>query len=333
MSYKALISPCTSYYVKALTNPFGKFKELPCIPDVISLPSYKFMARTRGSFVIGLLGTGFVGVKPFTPYNDLPTTETTTGAYNSGFYIPFPQPGVVQGNNNSPFLSIPPTAPPLEFRLVGCGVRAAYQGSEFQRSGLVVLHREPGNGAIPAGSNSVNLLENYTTSQAPAIRAYESVNYRPDTPNQLGYTVPNLGQATTLLIFVEGGTPGTVWNYEVIQFFEMIGNRQNMTASHADPVGMGAALAALPASNPTIAPELQEKRTLMETGKNIMNASSNVISILDGIGSVGKLAMDMASMNFGGMIEDYSTAMSRGSPNSIQNLARLGNGPIVTEVD
>ena len=52
----------------------------PCIPDLITLPSYKFGARARGTFQIGTAGVGFVAISPYTG-----VARTASGL--SGFHV------------------------------------------------------------------------------------------------------------------------------------------------------------------------------------------------------------------------------------------------------
>jgi len=66
------LAACAVWYAKALTNPFGQFEELPCIPSSPAVPSYRYRALSRGSFVTsGTTGVGFVMIAPYVPCNNV----------------------------------------------------------------------------------------------------------------------------------------------------------------------------------------------------------------------------------------------------------------------
>lgn len=342
--WKALISPCTAMYTKALTNPFGQFDELPCIPDVITLPSYKFQTTTRGSFSVGSGGVGFVAGKPGCPVSDSPCIEYTLPTFAGGSYqpaLPSPPVGVATANNDSVFTQADfQVNGIIESRLVGAGLRVHYQGSEINRGGLVVLHRQPGNTAIAGNSTAATLLQFKTSTQAPATRNAESVNYRPDTPGMLGYAVPVFPQASTLMIYVEGGSPGTSWNYEFIQFFELIGNRQNPTASHSDPVGMGSALGSLPVNNSLDQPWYQEAMSIRRLAQNLQKSTSGmqfVSSVGNTLKAGFKVAKDIVSSDYGSLLVDvpnyYKNLVNASDTGTRYALGAPSRGPLVEEID
>jgi hypothetical protein len=339
MGAKAFLSPCASWYAKALTNPNGKFDELPCIPDVISLPSYKYQTQVRGSFQIGTAGSGFVAVKPFVPVNDIGNVEFSTGTYATTGYQPFPTPGILSAGNDSPFTTADLAG--CEVRLVGCGVEVEYQGAEFNRGGLVVLHRQPGNTAITAGINAAGLLLYRTTSQAPALRTKElGVNYRPDTPSQLGYIPFNVPvQASTLMVYVEGAVPGMTWWFNVTSFWELIGNRQNPTPSHADPPGHGAVLGALPVKPPVQSPDVVYRAVVERAGQNLLMSTSTILpDLVRGVGTGMQIGYDLYKGNLSQALDRLeSGARSRISETPMGGyMIEAGpsrGGPIIDEID
>jgi len=238
--------------------------------------------------------------------------------------------GVLQANSNSPMQSVAFTQG-NEFRIVGCGLRIMYQGSEFQRSGVVVLHRSPGNTAILGGSSSASLLQYPTSCQAIATRRAESVNYRPDTPNQLGYSSV-VNQASQMMAYVEGGTPGTVWNYELVQFVEVIGNVQNPTVAHSDPVGLGAVLGALPVVNSAKTPVQQEIAMQKGALRNVQSATSQVVSFLGATAKTIGGALTGNPANFFAGLSD-GLGLNIGSLSDGPMLLKGGSGPLVEEID
>jgi len=269
-----VLSECSQLYARALVNPFEGFPHYPCIPDVINLPSYKFAVKARGNFVIGTAGVGYVSLSPFTAANDVLFGTATTAA----FIAPSYQTPVTLGLNSF-FSDSQFTQADLagcEVRVVGAGIQARFQGSEFNRGGVVLLHRSPLNTQIPAGANEAILLLNRTTVQAVATRNVESVTYRPDNPLFLGYGPASSLGNQTLMIYASGAIPGQTWSFESIVYFELIGNRGNPTASHSDPVGMGAVIGAMPVINSTLPPKQQESNVIAFAKKAVAYATSGI---------------------------------------------------------
>jgi len=267
------LSPCAMRYLKALNDPFGDFTELPCIPDMIALPSHKFSTIARGVFTVGTGGVGYISVAPNTCASDLIYGFTTVGTFTQNTYQEIAV-GVQSFSNDSPFLATDLLG--CDSRLVGCGVRVSYYGPELTRSGVVVLHRATDGVQIPIGSTTTTLLQTRATAQAMATRKYESVNYRPDDQNDLSYGPAEAQDARTLLIVVSGATPGISWSFEVISHYELIGNRASKSQSHADPIGMGAAISATPLVNPMVEPAQQFMASLDSALNFIAESTSGV---------------------------------------------------------
>jgi len=217
-------------YLKALTNPFGGFASPPCIPDTVSMPSYKVRAQARGQFFIGTQGIGFVDLRPFVPYNDQVVAQATPILYPNAFYIATTgDPSLFTIFNDSPYAT---TTPGLfrEYRLVGAGVRIRYIGTELNRSGRVILYRQPGKTAIPSGTNGTTFLSNRSAATAPSTRNEEAVTYIPASPSDLFYVSGAVAfQQPTILIYIDGAVPGTSYEFELVQYFEFIGTNLPMT--------------------------------------------------------------------------------------------------------
>jgi len=266
------ISECTQNYMKAIASPFGDFSEPPCIPDQISIPSFKFSAVSRGGFSAGTNGVGWISVDPWklaynnggpiTNFNWAPVTFTLPtyalpgynwtvagGAFNTG---------VAYANGNSQFTTaaLGLNNPVLsQYRLVGCGLRVMYSGTELNRGGRLILYRSRGSQDIghSGAIGPTDLLQDTSFTQEQVTRSWKYITYVPDSPDLIGYEpytryVAALGGADhyTLLAYVDGCTPGSSFQLEVIGLFEIIGSYMPTTASHADPVGMGAVISSVP---------------------------------------------------------------------------------------
>lgn len=273
------LSPCAVLYNRALTNPFGGFEHLPCIPDTLSVPSIKFSTMARGTLAIGTAGVGYIFLRPFCVANDEACGAYTTSTFTLDHFTSVPEP-LTEGEpsffNDSPYSTADLAG--NDARVVGAGIRVSYMGTELNRGGVVILHRQPSGNNVPELSNDVSLLKNRPTVQGIATRDSESVNYRPDNPDQFGYSDATIAGPHSLLIYISGAVPGTTWAFEIIQFYEMVGTRGNPTMSHSDPVGMGAVIGSTPVVNSILPPKAQERISLDDATKAVAYSSSGIIS-------------------------------------------------------
>jgi len=296
------VAPCTRMYAKALTNPFA-VQGLPCIPDSIVLPSYKFTTKARGVFSTGTTGVGFCIIDPFqmlvndgtwdasgSPvefggaiyYTDKTYTLTNMTIMSAGVL----STGVNIANPNSmfSFADFNPGSGDVavrsrQFRLVGCGLKVSYIGSNLYNAGRLVIFRNQGNSSLDpstAYTGSMFLQDNYT-SMSTVSRAPRYVFYVPDDPTFIAYNpgsdfLPNLGQIPqtsgshySMGIYIDGGSidPNQQsWEFEAVAFFEAIGSTFTLSKSDGDPVGHDIIMSSLPNKAPTGTPQ-QVENTVM----------------------------------------------------------------------
>lgn len=283
---------CTRLYAKALTNPFA-VQGLPCIPDNIVIPSFKFMTKARGVFSTGTNGYGFCIIDPFQMAandgsfdgsNPLPVmggaiyyTEktypgTTVDFVTGGAGAWALQTGVRAANSNSQFsvsdwMSLIGQPGERQFRLVGCGLRVRYIGSNLYNAGRLVIFRNQGGSTLDVTTliPSESFLQDNYTAITPVTRSDRYVYYVPDDPNQIAYDdgysyFPNTFGGKTHLhmgIIVDGGAVSPnqqSWEYEAVAFFEAIGRGFTLSRSEGDPVGHDIIMSSLPNMAPTTAP-------------------------------------------------------------------------------
>lgn len=250
-------SRCTKLYATALMDPWA-CSEPPCIPDEISLPSYKVGPTIRGTFSIGTAGVGFILMNGYNLASDTPTVRTTTPTYAAPI-VDATLPGTLTANNNSPFVTSQISTNGVQLRLVGAGIKCRYMGSEIQRSGRAVMVRSPVNGALPNGLPPQAYLTYRESNTAPNDRKEHFVCHRPAAALDLSYNalVTSVTTSYQMAIIVEAGTAGAgqVWEYETIQWFEVIGQpTPGFTVSHSDPLGMAATRQSLPLMQPAGSP-------------------------------------------------------------------------------
>jgi len=257
------LSQCSRDYATALIDPWS-CKRAPCVPDTIVLPSYKFGSRMKGIFTVGSNGVGYVAVNAYavspTPAGEVQQFSglATNGAFAGDAYESSALGTDAQYNDG--FLTtarIGFQTGKVQWRLVGCGVKARYMGTEIARSGRVTAYRSTFNSNIAACSNSQTLLQSREATASPADRKYHYVTYRPAVPDDVAYS-DQIINAMNLLIIVDGGQPGQSFEYDAQWWFETIGGQlPSLTMSHSDPVGMAAVVGALPTTQPTNSPEAE----------------------------------------------------------------------------
>lgn len=231
---------------------------------------------------MGTQGIGFVDMRPFIPFNDIPVANLTAIGYANNFYITGPTGPTLQAvNSDSPYSS---TSPGLfrEYRLVGAGIRVRYIGTELNRSGRVILYRQPGKTGIPSVTNGQTFLSNRSAATAPSTRSEECVTYVPASPSDLFYIpTDDYFKNPTLLIYVDGAVPGTSYEFELVQYFEFVGTNLPMTSkSHSDPVGMAAVTQSIPARVPVTVPAVSENNQLQRAHGSLMETMSGLIPTL-----------------------------------------------------
>jgi hypothetical protein len=301
---KTNISMCTRMYTRALTNPWGDFSELPCIPDALIVPSKKVKTTSRGTMSTGTTGVGWIVVDPFlmveqggtltSQFVSYPVLATNIN-YNTTSYYPFTtsalQPGVFAPTVNSEFASgYLESNPQMQLRLVGAGVKVRYVGNTLYDQGQITIYRSPGNWEIAGGSTSSTLLQDFRTSR-DALRKgpWYYVTYCPDDPNYLGYkpyywynpivdTVGNGSYAThrSLMLYIDGASTSTTapFEFEVDCYYEVIGPNLTVSPSHSDMQAAATAQASLPVQLPTENPTKVESNVL----KQIANSLANIVS-------------------------------------------------------
>jgi hypothetical protein len=288
----ATLSKCSKLYVHALLDPWS-LDQPPCVPDNITLPSYKFCARYRGTVVVGTSGVGFVGVDPY-----LFCSSTNSVLYTDSTYpfpgITFGAAGINAVASDSPYaidLFNPASNNNFSARIVGFGMRMRYTGSEMSRSGQVVSYRQPENHSYPEPYPVSFYLGNREAVTVPADRQWHSCLWRPALPRDLAYydDFPEFSTAEySQFIAISGGTPGTSFEVDLLGWYELIGNTlPSLTRSHADPVGMSVVSAAMSEKQPTGSNAVSD---FIKTATSIANES---LSFIKAVGPVVKAVTEI----------------------------------------
>lgn len=301
------VASCTRMYAKALVNPFD-VSGLPCIPDNIILPSFKFVTKARGVFSTGTNGIGYIYIDPFQmlcndgSYNPLtgamgvPIVYTTTAFAGVNLSVPVAgvPAGVAFANPNSLFGTADFDVTTFananrQFRLVGCGLRCRYIGSNLYNQGRLTIFRQQGNDSLQPvfGYTSASFLQDNYTSCSPVSRADRYVYYVPDDPQFIAYNAYNgfnpnfVGGVNhhSMGIYIDGGALGgnaQSWEFEAVAFFEVIGKGFTLSRSEGDPVGHDLIMSSLPNVAPTVPPKQIEQGVMSSFVKGFVDTTREV---------------------------------------------------------
>jgi len=250
------ISKCALDYARALFDPFGAYysQASPCIPDLFDLPSKKFCTLTRGEFGCGSAGFGFVSINPYVWGRGVAGADGRIGTFSTGAYAgtqieshtftdPVPNPPGIFTVNNAQFPYASP-GPFPDIRVVGCGMRCRYIGTQLNMGGRV----------LPIADNSVGANLNFHTYQAlasrqdaviyPAGRSWHGTFLRPSAPFQMQYSAAQGTVDVLFMALVANSQAGNVFEYEIVTFYEAVPSAtvtvDSTSASHSDIVGLSA---------------------------------------------------------------------------------------------
>lgn len=267
------LSPCAIAYLRALSDPWTEPNQLPCVPDVIVLPSHKYQTKVRGTMVIGDAGVGWVSASPILAcctgmggagiFLDTPVVFTSAGYVGgsldysvTGGVITTPGVSTALPATNISIATLQQNG--TQIRVVGSGLRVRYSGTELNRAGRLVLYRSRSGNNVPLGTAGSALLTDPTAYAEPISRGWQGVTFIPSSTASLSYqsiaayeptqTAQSSSANRSLLAFVDGAIKGTSFEFELTSYYEIIGVNQDATPSHADPVGYGAILSSLPES-------------------------------------------------------------------------------------
>jgi len=186
-------------------------------------------------------------VSPLAVGNDTPFAAVSAPAFASTVVSINAPTGVGLFNDNRyPYTAA--TSPAM--RLVGCGVRVRYVGSEFTRQGVTIPVAQLGPSSTVEGFNTTVALALPDVISYTNDKRWHGTTWRPMLPSQTDYrttaapvtTVSNADLAVLLT-----GPDGAFFEYEIVRHFEMIpsvaANGTQATvpseaASHSDLQGM-----------------------------------------------------------------------------------------------
>jgi len=209
--------------MKALLDPFNfRGNDLPCVPDLIDVPSQKVCTLTRITATTGTAGFGYIVVNPVvgssatnpTIYgrvstsafagNSLATTLPTTGVI--GFDdAGYPYPGSAGARNH---------------RTVACAIRARYIGTELDRGGRILAVRSPSNDSMSLATAD-QVLSRTSTTTHQVSRNWTTVGWLPSLPSDTEYSESSLLDLWTMALVFESKA-GNSFECEVVRYHEFL---------------------------------------------------------------------------------------------------------------
>ena len=250
---KFFLSACSRYYLKALCDPFSLTTGLACIPDLLDIPSQKLAIKARGTLAAGTTGFGFVAVSPFSCSNGNAVYHTLSTYAGGVVNLAVPLATGVTGSIVTQFpFGVNDITNALAHRTVGCGLRVRYLGTELNRSGRMILLRQPVNSSVE-GLSPADALSNNAVPTVEVDRKWKMVFWLPNDQNEYAYVHDyfplqsgDSGEAYRLVIMVDGTTASNSFEWEVVWHKEYISREPgtfslpNITPSHSDVQGLSA---------------------------------------------------------------------------------------------
>lgn len=325
-------SKCLQLYARATIDPFDNFQEMPCIPDSICAPSYKYRTFIDTTIVVGTSGVGYAAYNPWNmsisdnansgTVSDWPLITTTASYPYSSYELSIPvllAAELTGSNSNSPYTLS--SISPGEFRLVAAGMEVEYTGQLMNQSGAISVIQWDGLQPVPAGSTVSQIRANQRTQTCATSREARCyVRYEPTSTQNYDYqniadvrgssnpNVPPLNYP--LLIIISGATPGTTFRVRCVAFFELQLSNAPVTPSESDAIGFPAFQAArssvLPSNDPRSDLISILKRTAMNIARNVSGIAPEIgLAIGTALGSpasgraVGSASKELFEVLFG----------------------------------
>lgn len=216
-------------YASALVNPHDVAEA--CVPSMPAIPSYKAKVFRKGTFLVNSSGAGYVACQPgtvignagdydkyvvWTEGTQIGTTITTDPTIT----------GISSANSNSPFNAGDMGNDGVNARLVACGIRVRYIGTELNRAGRMIVLEQPNHHSLD-GLPISSLLAYDRSRTQPVSREWTYVSFQPVSQAELNYQSDgiSLGGKTVhcLAICVLGAVDGSAFEFEATSHIEFTG--------------------------------------------------------------------------------------------------------------
>lgn len=240
------VSDCAMRYMATLCNPF-EAEPGACVPcDLFPLPSQKIRGFTRGTFNLGTTGFGFIQVNPVA-CNDQPVAlfSTSTTVMTGVTAI-----NAATNTASALIAGLPYTnaqtssAQGVQTRVVACGVRVRYAGTEAGRGGTCCAYEEQDHATLTAATFLTTQQQPCAVISRPAgDGSWDATvcSSGPVSPGELEFQSSSYPNSSTQFLsagymtIMIAGAAGDSYNFEVFEHIEHIGQAvAAKTPSHAD---------------------------------------------------------------------------------------------------
>lgn len=289
------VSEACSSYCHALCNPFeAKVTGVPSFP---ALPSLKVKVYTRGTAYTGTAGVGFVGFNALGAVagdrNCIFLTDATFAG--TGFDVTS-TPGVSGAPANAPF-NIADFDGTLAARVVGCGLRIRYGGTELNRGGFKVALVDPTHSSLN-GRDEASLNREKQTKRYAVSRQWTNILWRPVQNSELQFATtaaavtPNAG----VLMISPDVSINELFEWELFGIIEYQGvAARGQTHTNTDPIGFAAVTSTVAQMNGVSQAPASQIAQAMHQG--VTHYIGHAISgVIDAGNEVKQLATQASSM-------------------------------------
>lgn len=241
------LSPCTLAYAKAKLDPFNyQQNELPCIPDVLDIPSQKLVTVLRGTASTGTTGFGCIMASGNWNANDTPVVWSTDSTYAASNMPSATGTGVVATwDSRFPY----PSSLKRQHRSVVTALRVRYIGTELNRGGRLAM-RANNVPTTSTGATFSSVASDTVSVIFPVDRKWHTILWNPAYPEPYAYDVNDYSVGTSqptnaqLIALFEGVAAQQAYEWELIGYHELIGAGSALavaapTRSHTDTAGYG----------------------------------------------------------------------------------------------
>jgi len=323
------LSDCLMLYAKASIDPFVNIQQMPCIPDTISAPSFKYKTFIDASFTVGTLGTGYAAFNPWAmainnggfngTESDYPII-VTTGTYplvdyaNNATAV---TSGYTIGLDSNSFYDYN-TISEGALRLVSAGLELEYMGQLLNQAGAISVIQWDGLQTIP--DQTISSIRSNQRTQTCAVskdsRCY--VRYEPVLTQNFDYLnidayLPTHNSTQPpfyypLLCIVNGATAGTQFRIRAVAYFELQLSKAPSSPSDSDPIGFSAFQSARSMVLPSPDPKADLISIINKTGQNIIKTVSG---LAPGVGTAlgAALGNPAAGLTAGTFTKDVINAL------------------------
>jgi hypothetical protein len=244
---------CVARLAMALADPFSV--DHVCLGLFPNEPSSKITVFSRGTFVVGTGGIGFVEARPM-PASDIPLVYIT-GATYAGISTDPPTSSAsgVSGINGvgSPFVAtnFTSTSTGLRWRMISGGIRVRHIGSQLNMNGRLVAKTVVDDGEQIDGNTTYSFSSVSADPRAvtaPVSKKWTTICDRCSNPSANHYTGSVSSHPISQVILVSAQSTGSetpLFEYEAVYHIEVTGGAninipmRTVTPSISQDVGQG----------------------------------------------------------------------------------------------